>query len=121
MRELILLEGGGLVLDTPGMRLFSPADDAGLDAAFADIETLARACHFSDCAHGNEAGCAIRAAIKAGVLEPDRLAGWEKLRRELAHVERKDDKGAQSEQRKRWRSIHKAGRAWAKQKRRVWE
>ena len=116
-RELILLEGGGLVLDTPGMRLFSPADDAGLDAAFADIELLAKACRFGDCRHRKEPGCAVQAAVQAGVLEPDRLAGWDKLRRELAFVERKDDKGAQSEQRKRWKSIHKAGRAWTKQKR----
>ena len=116
-RELILLEDGGLVLDTPGMRLFSPADDAGLEAAFADIETLARACRFTDCTHRKEPGCAVQAAVQAGVLEPDRLSGWEKLRRELSFIERKDDKGAQSEQSKRWRGIHKAARSWGKQKR----
>ena len=117
VRALILLEDGGLVLDTPGMRLFSPADDAGLEAAFADIETLARACRFTDCTHRKEPGCAVQAAVQAGVLEPDRLSGWEKLRRELSFVERKDDKGAQSEQSKRWRGIHKAARSWGKQKR----
>ena len=116
-RELILLDGGGLVLDTPGMRLFSPVDDAGLDAAFADIEALARGCRFGDCRHGEEPGCAVRAAVEAGVLEADRLAGYSKLQRELAHVERKDDKRAEAEHRKGWRAIHKAARAHSRQKR----
>ena len=121
VRELILLEGGGLVLDTPGMRLFAPVDDAGLDAAFADIEALARGCRFGDCRHEAEPGCAVQAAVAAGVLAADRLAGWAKLHRELAHIERKDDKLAESAQRKRWRAIHKAGRARTQEKRRGWD
>jgi ribosome biogenesis GTPase len=120
-RELILLPGAGLVLDTPGMRLITPADEAGIDAAFSDIETLASACRFKDCRHQGEPGCAVQAAVEAGVLDPDRLAGHGKLRRELEHLERKDDKRASSEQRKRWRSIHKAGRERTREKRRGWE
>jgi ribosome biogenesis GTPase len=120
-RELILLPGGGLVLDTPGMRLITPADQAGVEAAFADIETLARACRFRDCRHQGEPGCAVRAAVGAGVLAEDRLAGHAKLRRELEHLERKDDKRAESEQRRRWRSIHKAGRERTREKRRGWD
>ena len=120
-RELILLEGGGLVLDTPGMRLFSPIDDAGLEATFADIEALASACRFGDCRHELEPGCAVQAAVQAGVLEADRLAGFVKLHRELTHLERKDDKAAQSAQNKRWRAIHKAGRIRTREKRSGWD
>ncbi len=109
-RELLSLPGGGLVLDTPGMRLISPADDAGLDAAFADVEALARACRFGDCRHRDEPGCAVRAAVEQGLLEPDRLEGWDKLHRELAHLERKEDPAAQADRRRRSRVIHKAQR-----------
>ena len=120
-RELILLPGGGLVLDTPGMRLITPADEAGLQAAFADIEAFAGACRFRDCRHQGEPGCAVTAAVDAGLLEAARLGGWAKLRRELEHLERKDDKRAESEERKRWRSIHKAGRERTREKRRGWD
>jgi ribosome biogenesis GTPase len=120
-RELILLSGGGLVLDTPGMRLITPADEAGVGAAFADIEAFAAACRFKDCRHQGEPGCAVQAAVEAGVLAADRLAGHAKLRRELEHLERKDDKRAESEQRKRWRSVHKAGRERMREKRRGWD
>ncbi len=119
-RELILLEGGGLVLDTPGMRLFTPQGDAGLDAAFAEIEALAARCRFKDCRHAGEPGCAVQAAVDAGVLEAERLGGWSKLSRELAHLERKDDKAAEAEHRKSWRKIHKAGRARMRDKQRGW-
>jgi ribosome biogenesis GTPase len=120
-RELLPLPGGGLVLDTPGMRLITPADEGGIDAAFADIEALGEACRFRDCGHQGEPGCAVQAAVEAGVLAADRLAGWAKLNRELAHLERKDDKRADSEARKRWRSLHKAGRARSRENRRGWE
>ena len=119
-RELILLPGGGLVLDTPGMRLLTPASDAGLDAAFADIESLATHCRFGDCRHEAEPGCAVAAAVKAGVLEPDRLAGFHKLRRELEHHERGADPLAQADQRRKWRAIHKGVRVHAKRKRGDW-
>ena len=115
-RELILLPGGGLVLDTPGMRLLTPASDAGLDAAFADIEILARACRFSDCRHAAEPGCAVAGAVEAGVLAPDRLAGFHKLRRELEHHQVREDPLARAEQRKKWRSIHKSANEHIKRK-----
>jgi ribosome biogenesis GTPase / thiamine phosphate phosphatase len=121
VRELIVLPSGGLVLDTPGMRLITPADEASLDAAFSDIEALGRACRFGDCRHEGEPGCAVRAAVEAGVLSPERAAARAKLRRELEHLERKDDKVAESAQRKRWRSIHKAGRERTREKRRGWD
>ena len=120
-RELILLPGGGLVLDTPGMRLLTPSSDAGLDAAFADIEALAQTCRFKDCSHEREPGCAVRGAVEAGVLAPDRLAGFHKLRRELAHHDRLQDPLARLEQNRKWRAIHKGAREHMKRKRGGWE
>lgn len=120
-RELILLPGGGMVLETPGMRLLTPASDAGLEAAFDDIETLARACRFGDCRHEAEPGCAVAAAVEAGVLAPDRLAGFHKLRRELEHHERGADPLANAELKRKWRAIHKGAREHIKRKRGGWD
>ena len=120
-RELILLPGGGLVLDTPGMRLLTPSSDAGLEAAFADIETLGEHCRFGDCRHQEEPGCAVRAAVEAGVLAGERLAGFHKLRRELQHYERREDPLARVEQSRKWRAIHKGAREHMKRKRGSWE
>ena len=102
-RELVLLPSGGLVLDTPGMRELGLWDaDAGLSATFADIETLAADCRFHDCAHETEPGCAIRAALENEVLDPGRWRSFQKLRRELAHLDRREDPLARAEARKVW-------------------
>ena len=83
-RELILLPGGGIVIDTPGLRELQLWNAAGgIDEAFADIEELAAACRFGDCTHTVEPGCAVLAAIAAGTLAPARLESWRKLQREL--------------------------------------
>ena len=66
-RELILLPGGGVVLDTPGIRELQ-LWDADLEQAFGDVEEIARRCRFSDCAHDQEPGCAIREALADGSL-----------------------------------------------------
>jgi len=79
-RELHRTEAGGWLLDTPGMRALRLSDArAGVDAVFADLDDLAETCRFSDCAHDTEPGCAIRAAIDAGQIDPDRLRRWRKL------------------------------------------
>lgn len=85
-REFHRLAGGGWVIDTPGMRELQLAGAAeGIDTVFADIVELAQGCKFNDCAHETEPGCAIKAAIEGGTLDADRLARWQKLRREDAH------------------------------------
>ncbi|MBV9331406.1 MAG: ribosome small subunit-dependent GTPase A [Alphaproteobacteria bacterium] len=100
-RELIRLASGALLLDTPGMRELGLAGSgADLSSTFADIEELARACRFSDCAHGSEPGCAVREALGDGSLAPDRFASFLKLGRELSFLERKEDPRARSEARK---------------------
>lgn len=82
-RELILLPGGGLLIDTPGMRALSVAGAGeGVEQAFQDVEVLARDCEYRDCAHGGEQGCAIAAALSDGRLERGRLEGWLRLKAE---------------------------------------
>jgi ribosome biogenesis GTPase len=84
-RELHLRPGGGVLIDTPGLRAvgLSGVDD-GLRLAFADVEALVEDCRFRDCAHGSEPGCAVRAAIDDGRLEGGRLDRYRKLERENA-------------------------------------
>ena len=111
-RELIRLPGGGLVIDTPGMReLQLWVADHGLEEAFDDVTSLFGGCRFSDCGHESEPGCAVQAALADGTLTPERWDSYRKLERELAVLELRLDKRAQAEQRRRWRSISKASRA----------
>ena len=86
-RELILLEGGGLLMDTPGMRELQLWDvDEGMEETFADIEALALDCRFPNCGHTQEPGCAVLAAIEGGDLAPERLASYLKLQAELKRL-----------------------------------
>ncbi|HEX9494187.1 MAG TPA: ribosome small subunit-dependent GTPase A [Candidatus Limnocylindria bacterium] len=113
-RELVLVEGRGLVIDTPGMRELQLWDaEAGLSAVFGDIDALARACQFGDCAHVTEPGCAIRAALDDGRLAADRYASYRKLEREEAFISKKRDALALSEEKRQRkifaRSIRRSG------------
>jgi ribosome biogenesis GTPase / thiamine phosphate phosphatase len=114
-RELILLPGGGLLLDTPGMRELGLWDsDEGLAATFEDIEALAAACKFGDCSHSNEPGCAVRAALEAGELAQDRWRSFQKLGRELAFLESREDPALRAARRRQWVQINKSNRARSK-------
>ncbi|MGV3591572.1 MAG: ribosome small subunit-dependent GTPase A [Gammaproteobacteria bacterium] len=82
-RSLHRLAGGGVLLDTPGMReLQLLASEQSLDTTFAEITALAAGCRFADCAHENEPGCAVQAALAAGEIDARRLANFRKLERE---------------------------------------
>ena len=84
-RALIGLPGGACLIDTPGMRELKPTGEEDLaDGGFADIEALAETCRFRDCCHRAEPGCAVRAAIEVGQLDPARLGHYLKLRDEVA-------------------------------------
>jgi ribosome biogenesis GTPase len=110
-RELVVLPGGALLIDTPGMRelqLWDVSD--GLDEAFADVVALAQQCRFSDCAHETEPGCAVRAALAEGRLPAERWESYRKLQRELEALRAKTDKGFAAERRREWRKVHKARR-----------
>ncbi len=115
-RELVQLPGGGLVIDTPGMReLQLWTADEGLEEAFEDVTELFAQCRFSDCGHETEPGCAVKAALADGTLSPERWESYLKLQRELAHLERRLDRRTAAEERKRWKAIsaqaREAGRA----------
>jgi ribosome biogenesis GTPase len=117
-RELVLLPSGALILDTPGMRELGLWDaDEGVSATFADIEALAAQCRFRDCTHDAEPGCAVRAAIDAGELDPGRLYNFEKLQAELAHDRRRQDPLLAAAARKVWIARNKTAKARTKAKR----
>ncbi len=107
-RELVQLPTGGLVIDTPGIRELQlwVADD-GIDEAFEDVTQLFARCRFSDCAHDREPGCAVRAAVDDGTLSAERWDSYLKLQGELDHLDRKLDKRAAAEARKRWKAMGK--------------
>ncbi len=114
-RELVLLPGGGLLLDTPGMRELALWDaEAGVAQTFEDIEELETQCRFSNCRHESEPGCAINAALESGALDAARLESYRKLTAELAHEARKEDPAARAAHRKMWISRKKANRARTK-------
>ena len=83
-RALIPLPSGACMIDTPGMRELKPTGEEVVAENFTDIDTLAGQCKFRDCRHASEPGCAVRAAIQAGTLDPDRYAHFLKLRDEVA-------------------------------------
>jgi ribosome biogenesis GTPase len=114
-RQLLRLPGGALLIDTPGLRtvLLGLAGD-GVDRTFADVEALANGpdgCRFSDCRHDSEPGCQVRLAVVDGRLDPERLAAWHKLQRELAWLAARDDPIARAVRGRRWRAIHRSLRA----------
>jgi ribosome biogenesis GTPase / thiamine phosphate phosphatase len=100
-RELVSLASGALVIDTPGLRLPRLWEQAaGVRTVFADIDTLAAACRFRDCTHHGEPGCEVAEALADGRLDPDRLAGMERLAREEAWLAARRDERVRSERKR---------------------
>lgn len=117
-RHLVRLPGGALLLDTPGMRELQLFDiDSGLDHTFSDIHELSTGCRYRDCAHEAEPGCAVKAAVENGRLDPARLASFHKLRAEAEWQRRRDDPLARREEEARWKSIMKSMKAHPKYRR----
>jgi len=107
-RRLFRLPDGGMLIDTPGLReigLF--ANESGLAMAFGDIAALATGCRFRDCSHESEPGCAVRAAVDSGRLDPERLDHFRKLRKESAYLASKDDPSARQALKQRDKQIGK--------------
>jgi ribosome biogenesis GTPase len=118
-RELILLPGGGLVLDTPGLRELQLWNgEGGLQLAFDDIEALASRCYFSDCRHQDESHCAIREALAQGVIDDGRYLSYQKLQKELKYLSRKLDIRAQLLEKKKWKKLSRLATQRAQTKRR---
>ena len=89
-RQLHVLPSGGVVIDSPGIREVGLAgDEESVDAAFADVEDVATTCHFNDCVHAGEPGCAIAIAVEAGELTRDRVEAYQALRAEAASAARR--------------------------------
>jgi ribosome biogenesis GTPase / thiamine phosphate phosphatase len=113
-RELILLPGGGVVIDTPGIRELQLWDAGGVEEAFSDVEELAAQCRFNDCSHNTEPGCAVKRALATGELSRDRHASWLKLQRELRSIAVRADARLRREEKRKWQQRAKAGRARAR-------
>lgn len=110
-RELHVLPGGGLLVDTPGMRELGLYDDAdGIEATYTDIAELAARCRFRDCGHRGEPGCAVAAAIDDGRLDPARFTAWRKLQAEAHRQLLRVDARARAAERARLRTLHRSMR-----------
>ena len=109
-RQLILLPGGGVVIDTPGLRELQLWEAAGgLHETFADVDALTGNCRFADCTHVSGPGCAVTAAVQSGALSPERVQRWHKLQRELrATATRREQLLRMKETRKRRSSAVRA-------------
>jgi ribosome biogenesis GTPase len=88
-RQLIVLAGGAMIIDTPGMRELGNLDiSEGLEDTFPEITRLAEGCRYDDCTHTHEQGCAVRSAVQEGSIPEERYRNYIKMRKEAAHYER---------------------------------
>ena len=102
-RQLLMMPGGAILIDTPGLRELQ-IWEGDLDSAFADIAELAAQCRFNDCAHSSEPDCAVRVALETGKLDADRWQNYLKLQRELRAIEARSSRRIQRELKSRWRA-----------------
>jgi ribosome biogenesis GTPase len=110
-RELFILPGGALLMDTPGLREMQLWDaEEGVAQVFADIDALATQCRFGDCRHEGEPGCAVQAGLDGGTLDRGRFENRRKLLREQEFLRRKVDPEARQEQKELWKKMHRAQR-----------
>ena len=117
-RQLVLLPGGGILIDTPGMRELQLWDTGDAVAgAFADIESIGEGCRFRDCRHASEPGCAVIAAVEAGTLGAARLESYRKLQAEQAFQASQQDERARLERKRRFKVMTKAAEKHIREKR----
>ncbi len=110
-KELILLDDGSILIDSPGLKeLQLWGDESSLDSTFEDISDLADLCRFNNCSHNGEPGCMIQASLNNGDLDMDRYNRYLQMKKELQRLERKNSKKAQLEAKKKDKDISK----WAK-------
>lgn len=117
-RNLLALPGGGVLIDTPGLRGVGLWDaETGVGQVFSEIEELAAQCRFHDCAHSAEPGCAVLAAVDSGQLPVRRLESYRKLLRENQWIVAKTDARARAELRREWKRRGAQGKAAMEAKR----
>jgi ribosome biogenesis GTPase len=110
-RQMVLVPGGGLIVDTPGLRELGLWDaEQGLGQAFADVESFFAGCAFNDCTHASEPGCAVQGALRAGRLDRERWESYRKLERERQFIESKRDAGLRNARKQKWKSIARQNR-----------
>ncbi|MFG2889840.1 ribosome small subunit-dependent GTPase A [Streptomyces sp. NPDC048248] len=120
-RNLLVLPGGGVLIDTPGLRGVGLYDaESGVGQVFSEIEELAGRCRFHDCGHESEPGCAVLAAIDSGELAERRLESYRKLKRENQWIVAKTDVRVQAELRQDWKRKKAQGQAVMEAKRGRW-
>ncbi|MBX2991034.1 MAG: ribosome small subunit-dependent GTPase A [Bacteroidetes bacterium] len=108
-RQMVFLPGGGILIDTPGMReLGLWHAESSLDQTFPEIADLAEGCKFSDCTHRHEPECAVRAAAEQGALDPDRFAGYLKLRKEADRMNERTTVAGMLERKRKDKILSKA-------------
>jgi ribosome biogenesis GTPase len=116
-RELIFLPGGGLVIDTPGMRELPLWGEEGvIEDTFNDIERLTDYCRFNDCRHDREPGCAVREAIQRGDIDVARFQSYLRLKRELKYLEARRNDRTRLEEKERWKKISQQAKQLKKNK-----
>lgn len=117
-RQLVIMPGTGVLIDTPGMRELQLWETGeALAGTFGDVEEIAAGCRFRDCRHREEPGCAVRTAVEEGSLAAGRLESYHKLQAEQAYQARMQDQRAQIEEKRRWRVQTKAANKHIRQKR----
>jgi ribosome biogenesis GTPase len=114
-RELIMMPGGGLLIDTPGLREVGlTGSTEGIVSAFPEIDEASEACRFRDCTHTDEPGCAVLEALASGTLPPERLASFHKLTAEAQFAAAKTDARLRAEVDRKWKTISKASKEYFK-------
>lgn len=118
-RQLIVMEHGGMLIDTPGIRELGVwSATTSIDDTFDDIRELASACRFRDCTHTHEPHCAVQQAIEDGALSAERWESYVKLQRETEHIEAKKDRATANERKEREKQRSKEIKRYFKHKNR---
>jgi ribosome biogenesis GTPase len=106
---------GGVLIDTPGLRALGlTGSEDGIASVFPDIELLSESCRFRDCTHDHEPGCAVRSAVEAGSLPPERLASYHKLLSEAQAAAARTDARLRAQRERKSKTISKAAREYFK-------
>lgn len=114
-RELVLMPHGGVLIDTPGLRALGlTGSEDGIASVFPDIEVLSESCRFRDCTHDHEPGCAVRTAVEAGSLPPERVASYHKLMNEAQEAAARADGRLRAQRERKSKMISKAAKDYFK-------
>jgi ribosome biogenesis GTPase len=114
-RELVQMPGGGVLIDTPGLRAFGlTGSEAGITSVFPEIDLAARSCRFRDCMHNDEPECAVQAAVEAGTMSPERLASYHKLMSEAQLMTARTDARLRTDIQRKPKIVSNAAKGYCK-------